>query len=118
MLQTQLARFSYLAIYLVLYSLIVGISLLGDYLLKLPRKTTIIQYVIALADTSIHGFIGATSWAQLVVHQLANTTTTTPLSAYFQYAILRDVFLTAFLSSAIDLDHVIAARSVSIKVRR
>lgn len=116
MLQTRLVSLSYLAFYLALYSLIVGISLLGDYLLKLPRKTTIIQYVIALTDTSIHGFIGATSWAQLVVHQLANTTA--PLSAYFQYAILRDVFLTALLSSAIDLDHVIAARSVSIKVRR
>ena len=110
----------YLGLYLVLYASIVIISLTGDYLLSLPRRTKAVQYGVALADTSIHGAIGALSWSMVVVVlQL-----TTQLSAsrdsgnsqHLYWIIIRDVVICGALSAGIDLDHVIAARSLSIKV--
>ena len=101
-----------IAFYLVLYSLIVLISFTGDHLLGLPRRSNLAHYGIALADTLIHGVISAISFIMIVVLQMY----TINISRYIHWPIIRDIILCAILASAIDLDHVIAARSLSIKV--
>ena len=105
--------FSCAILYLSLYCLILLSSVIGDYILHLPRNSATISYVIALSDTAVHGSIGAISWSMVIVLKLG----TSSLSRYIHWTIVRDIVLCGLFSSMIDFDHVIAAKGFSIKVR-
>jgi len=91
-------------IYVSISSLIVFISLIGDQLLTIKRNA-INAYIIALSDTLIHGFIGFFSWLLVYIskgHPVC------------EHIVLMESFICGLTASAIDLDHVLAARSFDL----
>lgn len=92
--------------YIFISGLIVAIGYFGDRLLTLKR-TPWNSYLIAVSDTLIHGVIGLFSW--LLICAIKEQ----PIC---EYMVLSEAFLCGLTASAIDLDHVIAARSFDIKV--
>ena len=96
-----------LAKYAIISGLVIAVGSLGDRILTLKR-TPFNSGLIAVSDTLIHGVIGFFSWLLVCVFNGQ------PLC---QYMLLVEAMLCGFTASAIDLDHVIAARSFHIKVR-
>lgn len=87
--------------------LLAFLCLVGDYYVFdndiLVRKTSALvgqseRLMRALIDTSIHGIIGCTSWL-VVVYPNVN----------------RELAISAFISSIIDIDHFISARSLRVQ---
>lgn len=99
--------------YLCLYLLIIFFSLLGDYIIALPRPNTLIMYLVAIADTLIHGLHAFLTWFMLILLKIR-----TSHSLYFcdTKLIVYDILTSSIISILIDFDHVIVAKSFSIHV--
>ncbi|KAH9418004.1 hypothetical protein DERP_008260 [Dermatophagoides pteronyssinus] len=97
--------------YLCLYLLIIFFSLLGDYIIALPRPNTLIMYLVAIADTLIHGLHAFLTWFMLILLKIR-----TSHSLYFcdTKLIVYDILTSSIISILIDFDHVIVAKSFSI----
>ncbi|KAG8229735.1 hypothetical protein J437_LFUL007910, partial [Ladona fulva] len=80
--------------------LMASTAITGDSLLRIAHHDTL----RAISDSVTHGVIGGLSWLVVANH-------------YDMKKGILDSLLCAFISSAIDVDHFIAARSFSIKAR-
>jgi len=91
--------------YLFLSLIVIAISLIGDHLLTIKR-TPFNSYLIAFSDTLIHGFIAFFSWLLVYVSKGQ------PIC---EYVIIMGSIICGLTASAIDVDHVIAARSFDLR---
>lgn len=82
--------------------LIVVVAIGGDYVVETSRSPVL----KAVSDNLVHGLIGGLSWMVYCVKRRKS-----------QLGLL-EVVLCTLLSSLIDLDHFVAAKSVLIKVSR
>ncbi|XP_046918599.2 transmembrane protein 267 [Dermatophagoides farinae] len=99
--------------YICFYLLIILFSLLGDFILKLPRPNTLFMYLVAITDTLIHGIHAFFTWLMLTMLKIR--TNNNPLYFCDTTLIVHDILITMIISISIDFDHIIVAKSFSIQ---
>ncbi|KAJ6215782.1 hypothetical protein RDWZM_010282 [Blomia tropicalis] len=97
------------------------ISLIGDYLLTLTGNRSMSnwqRYEIAFADSTIHGTIASLSWTMfIIVHAFSwNQFMFKHINIDRLWNIVTDIIICGMMATMIDLDHIVAAHSISIKV--
>lgn len=92
------------------YAFIVAFSVVGDFILGLPRHTKFAQYLVALSDSTIHGFIGASSYLMVASILLFN------YEKIDMKMVTLDVVICGLMAFLIDTDHILMAGSFNIDV--